>query len=248
MKVFLLPLLLVTASLGLAQTQAGRTSIPVAPQPIPPAGALGAPRLLVEQIAFESLSPVLEARARKVLLFEVGDTISAADIHAANVYIKSQVDRSLEVTILESSAATAAGGVDNPAIRIRVGVLPPGAVSEVSPVALALAPPSTLPPIPAPRGSGPTRLQRGVTEGLRIKMVQPIYPSIARTAHQEGKVVLTAIIGKDGHVANLSIVSGPALLRQAAIDAVSQWQYKPYLLSGEPAEVITEITVHFDLN
>jgi protein TonB len=60
-------------------------------------------------------------------------------------------------------------------------------------------------------------------------------------------VLLSATIGKDGKIQNLQVVSGPAMLRQAALDAVGQWEYRPYLLNNEPVEVLTEIEVNFAL-
>jgi protein TonB len=80
------------------------------------------------------------------------------------------------------------------------------------------------------------------------KRVQPIYPQMAKTTRTQGTVVLSATIGKEGKIQDLKVVSGPPLLRQAALDAVSQWEYKPYLLSGEPVEVLTDIEVVFNLN
>jgi protein TonB len=61
-------------------------------------------------------------------------------------------------------------------------------------------------------------------------------------------VVLSATIGKDGKILDLKVESGPPLLKQAALDAVRQWEYRPYLLNGEPVEVFTQIEVNFKLN
>jgi TonB family protein len=78
--------------------------------------------------------------------------------------------------------------------------------------------------------------------------VPPVYPPIARAAHVTGTVVLQALISKDGNVRALSVISGPPMLYGAAIDAVRQWHYKPYLLNGEPVEVDTHVTVNFSLS
>jgi protein TonB len=78
-------------------------------------------------------------------------------------------------------------------------------------------------------------------------MVQPVYPAIAKAARVQGKVTLTAIIGKDGKIQNLQVTGGPAMLRQSAIDAVSQWEYRPTILNGEPVDIITDIEVNFIL-
>ena len=85
-------------------------------------------------------------------------------------------------------------------------------------------------------------------EGSLIRRVQPAYPPIARTAHVQGSVVLAALIGKDGTIENLRLLSGHPMLSPAAIAAVSQWRYRPYILNGEAIEVETQITVNFILS
>ncbi len=104
-----------------------------------------------------------------------------------------------------------------------------------------LAPPP--PPVPV-------RLLRvsNLAEGNLIHRVQPTYPTLARQARIQGSVQLRAIIGKDGRIENLSILSGHAMLIASAIAAVKQWRYRPYLLNGEPVEVETDITVNFVLS
>src|SRR6266404_4451205 len=92
------------------------------------------------------------------------------------------------------------------------------------------------------------RVSQGVTAGLVIHKVQPNYPPLAKTARVQGTVQLAAIIGKDGTIQNLHVISGHPLLTQAALDAVKQWRYKPYVLNGEPVEVDTTIQVNFTLS
>jgi periplasmic protein TonB len=91
------------------------------------------------------------------------------------------------------------------------------------------------------------RVSSGVAQGLLIRQVNPQYPSPARLARIEGKVVLQALIGKDGTIQNLRVISGHPMLTGAAMDAVKQWLYKPYYLNGEPVEVETMINVNFNL-
>ncbi len=91
------------------------------------------------------------------------------------------------------------------------------------------------------------RLSIGVTEGLLIHKITPMYPQLARHAGIQGQVLLQATIGRDGSVQNLQVVSGHPMLVGAAIDAVKQWRYRPYLLNNEPVEVDTQITVNFRL-
>jgi protein TonB len=104
-------------------------------------------------------------------------------------------------------------------------------------------------PVAVPKVATPQRVRvsAGVTSGLLIRKVQPNYPPLARQARISGTVILHAVISKDGSIENLSLVSGHPMLAPAAIDAVKQWKYKPYLLNGEPVEVDTEVQVNFSL-
>jgi periplasmic protein TonB len=92
----------------------------------------------------------------------------------------------------------------------------------------------------------PLRVSR-MSEGNLIRKVQPAYPALARTARIQGTVVLQAVISKQGAIENLKVLSGHPMLVQAAIEAVSQWRYRPYILNNEPVEVETQITVNFSL-
>ncbi len=91
------------------------------------------------------------------------------------------------------------------------------------------------------------RVSSGVAQGLLIRQVKPQYPTLARQARIQGTVVLRAVIGKDGTVQDLRVVSGHPLLTKAAIDAVKQWLYRPYYLNDEPMAVDTQINVNFTL-
>jgi protein TonB len=82
---------------------------------------------------------------------------------------------------------------------------------------------------------------------LLVQQVRPNYPPIARQARVQGVVLLSVVIGPTGKVDSITTISGPAMLRQAAIDAVSQWVYKPFLLNSKPVPVITEVEVNFAL-
>jgi protein TonB len=92
------------------------------------------------------------------------------------------------------------------------------------------------------------RVSAGVQQGLLIRKVTPTYPALARQARIQGTVVLQALIGKDGAIQNLRVVSGHPMLTGAALDAVKQWRYKPYYLNNEPVEVDTTINVIFSLS
>ena len=85
-------------------------------------------------------------------------------------------------------------------------------------------------------------------EGNLIYKPQPIYPPLARSARIQGTVVLRAIISKTGMIENLQVLSGHPVLVRAAIDAVTQWRYRPYVLNGDPVEVETQVTMNFVLS
>jgi periplasmic protein TonB len=105
--------------------------------------------------------------------------------------------------------------------------------------------PSAAPRVVHPQGL--VHVSTGVAAGMAISTPPPIYPAIARAARMEGTVILQATISKSGTIEGLHVVSGPPMLRQAALDAVQQWRYRPYLLNGEPVEVETTINVNFVL-
>jgi len=102
-------------------------------------------------------------------------------------------------------------------------------------------------PVVEAKPKGPTPVSSGVMQGLVIRQVLPTYPPIPKAAHLEGTVVLTATISKTGRIENLHVVSGSAMFTQAAMDAVAQWIYRPYLLNGQPVEVETTVNVVFKL-
>lgn len=111
--------------------------------------------------------------------------------------------------------------------------------SEPRPPVVKAEPPAVIP-----------RLQVGgqVQAGKLIYGPKPLYPPLALRTRTEGTVQLTAVIGRDGTVQNLSVVSGHPLFVQAALEAVRQWRYAPTLLNGDPVEVVSPITVTFSLN
>lgn len=103
---------------------------------------------------------------------------------------------------------------------------------------------TNLPKIATPQR---VRVSSGVQSGLLVRKVQPTYPPLARQARIQGTVVLQAQISKTGEIENLQLVSGHPMLAPAAIEAVKQWKYKPYLLNGEPVSVETTVQVNFSL-
>src|ERR1035437_10322356 len=105
-------------------------------------------------------------------------------------------------------------------------------------------------PVAVPKIATPQRIRvsSGVSTGLLIKKVTPNYPALAKQARIQGHVLLQAEISKDGTIQNLQLISGHPMLAPAAIEAVRQWRYKPYLLNGEPVAVETQVVVNFSLS
>jgi TonB family protein len=92
------------------------------------------------------------------------------------------------------------------------------------------------------------RISSGVAAGLLVKKVQPQYPEDAKQARVKGKVVMKADIDKEGNVEDISLISGDPMLAPAALEAVKQWKYKPFLLNGRPVKVETQVVVNFRLS
>jgi protein TonB len=107
----------------------------------------------------------------------------------------------------------------------------------------------TRPVLPAPVAATPTRTFRtsSMMQGSLIRRVEPVYPPLARNARIQGAVILEAAISKAGTIENLRLISGHPMLVAAAIEAVRQWKYRPYILNDEAIEVETQITVNFVL-
>jgi protein TonB len=114
-----------------------------------------------------------------------------------------------------------------------IGTSPAGAGNRVT-----LAPASA---------TGPLHISRGVLAGLLLAPIRPVYPPIAISTRTEGVVVIQAIISKSGRIESAHASSGPELLRNAALEAIRNARYSPYLLNGQPTEVETTITVNFKL-
>lgn len=100
---------------------------------------------------------------------------------------------------------------------------------------------------PAKTPSKLLKVSGGVIAGRLMVPIQPIYPAIARAARISGSVVIEAIISKAGTIQSLHVLSGPEMLRAAALDAIRVARYKPFLLNGEATEVQTTITVNFTM-
>jgi periplasmic protein TonB len=132
---------------------------------------------------------------------------------------------------------------------------PPAVADEPAPSMTGIAPADSdgaLPNLGAQSQAPAPVLQtlnvsQGVSRGLLVKQPQPVYPPAAMRMRIEGTVELSATISKDGNISAVKILSGDPQLAHAAVDAVKQWKYKPYLLNGEPVEIQTQVTINFKL-
>jgi protein TonB len=111
-----------------------------------------------------------------------------------------------------------------------------------------IPPPPPAPRVTEPAPSKPITVTSDVQAAKLIRKVIPVYPRLAIAAHISGTVRLLGMVATDGTVQQIRVVSGPALLVEAALDAVRQWVYRPTMLSGKPVEVIAPIDVIFTLS
>lgn len=170
----------------------------------------------------------------------------ASDITNGQLRTPSRVPSKVQMIKEEEAPPMAvtggvAGGVPGGIPGGQVGGVIGGIISSTSSLA---AVPNLSKPSAVPQR---VRVSQGMSKGLLIYRVEPTYPILARQAHIQGTVTLTAIIDKEGMIQNLQLVSGHPLLAPAAIDAVKQWRYKPFLLNGQPVGVETTVTVNFNL-
>jgi protein TonB len=170
--------------------------------------------------------PVMHARAEAAR--------GVSEINSGHIVVPTEVPRI--ITYVHDPAPSI-----DPGIATGIGPSVPGA-DGANP--FGARPPLTVVHPPAPPS---IRLPSRLVESTVIYKTIPQYPAIAKAAHQEGTVVLQAMISKSGTIENLQVVSGPAMLQQAALDAVKTWRYRPYLLNDQAVEVETTVSVIFKL-
>lgn len=166
----------------------------------------------------------------------------AVNIHAIGIFDANILERRIMNLMTKPRETRGLLRIGSAAVCVLVGIATCG-----SALALRLDV-SELPPAPAaPAVNRPVNVKGAVIAGNKISGENPKYPADARKAHISGMIVLRAIISKTGAVTNLRVTSGPEELRQSAIDAVRTWQYKPFLLNGEPTAVETTINVNYSM-
>src|SRR5215469_15946901 len=161
--------------------------------------------------------------------------------HSSMAKVDSRIDRQNDVTIRHFTAPKTvvsqnASDIEN-APPPTVDVL--RLAKESTFISSVLSTPASLP--------APPRTFEGITPGRLEHKVEPTYPPRARMARVDGAVKLRATVGTDGKVRDVRTISGNPLLVEAAVDAVSQWRYKPYELNHKPVEVQTDVVIIFRL-
>lgn len=126
-------------------------------------------------------------------------------------------------------------------------VLDAASASGTSPLPEITGPNAAALPMPAAQPEGPTRIGGNVKEPKLITSVAPAYPRSARSSGVQGDVVIETTIDKAGNVVRTHVVSGPAMLRPSALEALKHWKYEPSKLDGEPVEVQMQVTIKFRL-
>ena len=236
-----------------AATQVAATSAPASQVSKPSSSqASSAPVQPSSVPAPTASSPVSEQPADAI-----DDTDSSAKeikLHSAPTAAKS------EPTAHAEKPAAAEKEAETPLV-VKGGKEPhvhpkPGQADAPAPsMAGMAAPASSAPPlnfVPAADASVKPILQKlnisqGVSQGLIVKKVSPSYPASAIRLRIEGTVELLATVSKEGSITHIKVLSGNQQLSRAAVDAVKQWKYRPYLLNGEPVEIETQVTVNFKL-
>jgi len=223
----LVPLMFTDALPSLAKAAVNLTAPPPPPPPPPPAANSGA-------------APKVKRIPRQ---FELGKVFAPREVPPAVLKIEEE-----PLPPAGDGGKGVVGGVPGG----REGGVPGGTLDSIwrnIPDRAAAPPPPPVVKEAAKPAAVPQRIRVGgqVQQAMLVNQTRPIYPQLAKAARIQGVVRLSAVIGVDGAIVNLQVLSGPPMLIPAALDAVKQWRYRPTLLNGEPTEVATQIDVNFTL-
>ncbi|RXH56025.1 energy transducer TonB [Granulicella sibirica] len=202
------------------------------------------PLVRPEALAFRSIAPVVVVPALKkppVVVEQVRPV--ARQSSAASLPVIQTATRAAMLPSLHPSDPELAMG-DPPPVTIGSMTSGPGTGTEIFGPSTGTGLNVTVAP---PKKTGPVRVSSGISAGLLLTEIKPVYPRIAVAARQEGTVMIEATISKTGAIESAHVLSGPAMLQGAAIEAVKLARYKPYRLNGEATEVQTTVTVVFRL-
>jgi len=230
---------------------------PAAPKP---SGAQPAP-------AAPTAAPSSQSSAQPAASTPASATSATSDDNSDSTPDEDATPASTKPSASASSAPSKTASATKPApaaapapLVVKGGAAPPAKAMPAAPDApapslIGIAAPGANGPLPNLGGSDTASrpvLQRlnvsqGVSQGLLVKKVDPVYPASALSLRIEGAVELLATISKNGDISQVQVLSGDKKLTGAAVDAVKRWKYKPYLLNGEPVEIQTQVTIHFRL-
>jgi TonB family protein len=187
----------------------------------------------VSQIYIGGLSEQSRSDLMSRLQVHVGDTIAADTMEKVRA----------EVRAFDEHLIVGTGKGQNGEVSLMITM--PGSDSVSMSTGAAVAAPALPPP-----ADGTKRITIGgnVQQRKLVSQPKPVYPPPAKQARIQGVVHLSALIGKEGNVINLAVISGHPLLIPSALDAVQQWVYHTTLLNGEPVEVVTQIDVNYTLS
>lgn len=223
-----------------AQAATSAPSMPVAPTVAvntPPAVEISKPDAIVSDTVLPASSTKTVAHASKPIAApESTKTVAAVDTENKN---SAAVAESHPIVIKNDhpkAPSKTADAADAPALSVTA--------MSTSNAALPDLMGSTSVPTPVLQKM---MVSQGVSRGLLVKEVQPVYPRTAIQMHVEGSVQMLATVTKNGDISAVKVLSGDKELGRAAVEAVKQWKYKPYLLNGEPVDIQTQITVNFKL-
>jgi TonB family protein len=178
----------------------------------------------------------------RIVVSETGDVETAEVISGNPVLANAAVDA---VKQWKFKPYIRNGQPVKAAVKLPFDFAPPQNGAPPAAQTIILAAPTA--PAPLAR-TARIRVSSGVMQGLVIHKVEPTYPSQALHDRVHGSVTLRALISKEGTIEDLQVISGDPLLSGAAIDAVKQWRYRPYILNGDPVEIDTTIIVNFTLS
>jgi TonB family protein len=142
------------------------------------------------------------------------------------------------------SSQRTGGGENDAAPSLDASAEPPASAGAALPGVIGSSDVAS-PPAPEVKPEGPVKIGGLVKEPKLLSSTLPVYPSFAKEAHVEGDVVIRTTIDKNGSVTHMEVVSGPTMLRQAALDALGRWKYVPSKLDGQPVSVQLLVTIRF---
>ncbi len=213
----------------------------------PPSTAAPAPSLVVNQPAAAAQPNAASAAPQGSKPSPGASTAPVTKISVGSEEAKSDViTRTFEPAPIRVKTQSSASKVQKQSDENTAPVLDPLGVGNGKDNNLAslVSGPARLPAAPV---ASTLRISQGVSQGLLIRKVQPVYPQNAKSMRLEGPVDMEAVIDREGKITNLKVLKGQPVLARAAVDAVRQWRYKPYYLDGEPVEIQTQITVVFKM-